>query len=227
MKILEKLKNIIKDIGKQLLVIFLYLLTIEILYLVFSKILKGNNLVLLNLTYILIYLILLIIFLILFRKIIVPDLAEFKKNGKKYLLTTYHYYLIGLAVMIISNLIIGKFIGLPSNEEANREMLTKLPYYSILSVVVFAPIIEELMTRVILKDTFKHKWIYIILSGLIFGAMHVIFSGNLKELFFIIPYGVLGCSLAKIYSKTNNIWSNITFHSLHNLITLLLIFIGV
>ena len=71
MKILEKLKNIIKDIGKQLLVIFLYLLTIEILYLVFSKILKGNNLVLLNLTYILIYLILLIIFLILFRKTIV------------------------------------------------------------------------------------------------------------------------------------------------------------
>ena len=72
MKILEKLKNIIKDIGKQLLIIFLYLLTIEILYLVFSKVLKGNDLVLLNLSYILIYLILLVIFLILFRKTIVP-----------------------------------------------------------------------------------------------------------------------------------------------------------
>lgn len=219
--------NKFEDFFKQFMIIILYIMLIVLLQAIFYKDLNNSSLIIQNLVNILIYLIMLIVFLIIFRKKIIPDFYDFKKNGKKYIKDTYYYWLIGLVIMLVSNLIISSFIGMPQNEESNRELLSKLPVYSIMSVLVFAPIIEELMTRVILKDTFKHPYIYIVLSGLIFGSLHIISSNNIYELFYIIPYGVLGCAFAKIYYETNNVWSNIFFHSFHNLISVLIIFLGV
>ena len=94
-------------------------------------------------------------------------------------------------------------------------------------MIIISPIVEELMTRTILKDAFKHQIVYILLSGLIFGSLHMISIGNnFFQLLFVIPYSALGCAFAKIYADSNNIWTNIFFHSLHNLICILLIFIG-
>jgi len=93
-------------------------------------------------------------------------------------------------------------------------------------MVIIAPITEELLTRIILKDKFNNIYIYSILSGLIFGGLHLLAVNSLAEIWYIIPYGVLGFAFALMYNKTNNIWTSITFHSLHNLTALLLVFIG-
>ncbi len=217
----------IKDIFKQFLIILLYIFMITGLQILFYNSITSSNQVIMNLSNILIYLIVLTVFLIIFRKNIIPDFDDFKKNGQKYLNDKVYLYLIGLVIMLVSNLIISKFIGLPQNEEANRELLKSLPIYSILSTVIFAPIIEEAMTRIILKDTFKHSIIYIFLSGFIFGLLHVIFSDNIWELFYIISYGSLGFAFAKMYYDTNNIWCSIFFHSMHNFISVMLLLIGV
>ena len=127
--------------------------------------------------------------------------------------------------MIISNLVIGNFIGMPVNEEINQSLLIKLPVYSFITMIMIAPIIEELMTRVILKKYFN-KYVYATLSGLFFGSLHLLSITSLIEVLYIIPYGALGFFFALMYSKTENIWTSITFHSLHNLIALLLFFIG-
>ncbi len=227
MKILNNIANKINLFIKQILIILLYLVLILTLNFMFLKLLQSSNLIILNLTNILIDLILLIVFLLIFRKIIIPQFEDFLKNKKSYISKYLKYYLIGLMIMIVSNAIINIFISMPINEEGNRQLLANLPVYSFITMVIISPIVEELMTRVYLKDAFKHQIIYVLLSGLIFGSLHMISIGNnLLQLLYIIPYGALGCALAKIYADANNIWVNIFYHSLHNLICILLIFIG-
>ena len=113
---------------------------------------------------------------------------------------------------------------MPTNEEVNRQILLSSPISSIISLVLIAPIIEELITRKTLKDVFKNQYVFIIISGLIFGSLHLLVASSLIELLYIIPYSMLGCAFAKIYYKTDNIWSNITFHSLHNFLAIIYIF---
>ena len=227
MKLLDELCQKINLIVKQFLIILLYLGLILTLELMFYKLITSKNFYISNLSYLLIDLIVLIVFLLIFRKTIIPDFKNLKKNKNQYIYKYSKYYLIGLLIMITSNGIINSFIGMPINEQGNREILVSLPIYSLISMIIISPIVEELMTRVYLKDAFKHHIIYIILSGLIFGGLHMLSIGNdLWQLLYIIPYGALGCALAKIYDDSNNIWVNIFFHSLHNLICILLIFIG-
>lgn len=219
----------IKSFIDQILIIIFYIAINILLSGIFYTALISEKNIIVTLCYILIDLIILTSFIFIFRKTIVPDFYDFKKNGKKYINSTYQYYILGLLIMFVSNYIISFFMGMPVNEEANREMINNIPIYSVLAVVIFAPITEELLTRTILKDTFKHYYIYILLSGLIFGSLHVLSvfnSHNYLELLYIIPYGALGCGLAKIYHNSNNVWTNIFFHSLHNFICILIIFLG-
>lgn len=219
MNITEKLKNI----GKQIGVILLYFIISLIMAFLLKDLVSNSNKFYQSIANILDYLVLLVCFIFLFRKIIVPDFYDFKKNGKKYLKDTYQYYIYGFIIMFISNIIITSFIGMATNETVNRSEFFSLPIASSLAFVVFAPIIEELMTRVVLKDTFNNKWIYILLSGFIFGFLHVIFAQNINELFFIIPYGALGATFAYIYNKTDNVWTNIFYHAFHNFICILVL----
>jgi len=216
----------IKDIINQFLIIILYIFLSIILQLILIKDISSHNFSLVNLSYIFIELILLIVFILIFRKKLVPDFYDFKKNGKNYIKNNWQYWLYGLIIMLILNAIISSFIGLPTNEESVRNLLTKIPIYSIISTIICGPIIEELMTRTILKDTFKNHYIYYILSGLIFGSLHLLSATNINEIFYIFSYGTLGYFFALIYDKTNNIWTNIFFHSLHNTLAILIVFLS-
>lgn len=207
---------------KQILIILLYFFTIVIFMLLFSKDILNNNIIINNIIYFLIYLIVLTLFIIIFRKKVIPDFYNFKKE---YIKDNFKYYIIGLLIMIISNIIISYFTIIPKNETANREIFYNYTFFAITNMIILAPITEELMTRIILKDTFKNSYIYAIISGLIFGYLHVIGTTSL-ELLYLIPYSALGFSLALIYSKTNNIWSNIFFHSLHNFICIFILLLG-
>jgi len=130
--------------------------------------------------------------------------------------------------MIITNLIIGTILqSLPTNEEANRSLLFNNPISSLISLIIVAPIIEELITRRTFREVFNNEYIYMGICALVFGSLHLVASTSILELLYIIPYGLLGATFAKIYYNTNNIWSNIFFHALHNFIAILLIFTGV
>lgn len=218
----SKIKTVIKQLG----MIILYFIIVVSLQLSFRQDMISSNLWLANLSSIFVELVTLIIFIFIFRKTIVPDLKDFKENGKKYIHKNAIYWFIGLVIMIISNLIISNFIGMSANEEANQSILVLMPIYSFIAMVIIAPITEELMTRIILKDDFKNIYVYSLLSGLIFGSLHLLTATSLIEILYIIPYGVLGFMFSLMYSKTNNIWTSITFHSIHNLIALILFFIG-
>lgn len=130
--------------------------------------------------------------------------------------------------MVISNLLILMFTdaGLANNEVTVRQLVSKYPAY-IFSVCIYAPLSEELIFRHSFKEVFKKKYVYILASGFIFGALHVISSINTwQDWLHLIPYCSLGIAFSSLYYKTDNIFSTITMHALHNTMTLLLVFIG-
>ena len=62
---------------------------------------------------------------------------------------------------------------------------------------------------------------------LLFGLAHVVgtYSG-LLDLLYIIPYGILGGIFMYIYTDSENIFTTITLHFIHNTILMILYFIS-
>ena len=174
---------------------------------------------------------LMIMLFIFYSKSIKENLKDLKLNFKSYIKDNFKYYVIGLLIMIISNIIISFFIeGNSTNETLIREYINIMPIYMIFSSCIYAPFTEEMVFRKSLRNCFNNKVLYILLSGLIFGSMHLLSASNLVELVFLIPYSSLGCVFAYMYYKTNNIFVPMTFHMVHNTIIvinyLLMLIIG-
>jgi membrane protease YdiL (CAAX protease family) len=163
----------------------------------------------------------------LYRKELLEELKDFKTNFKKHISKNIILYLIGILLMGTLNVIISKITNqsLSENESQIREYIKNIPIYMIFSTVIYSPYIEELIFRKSLKNIFKFKYLFIILSGIIFGLAHITDPSNMTELLFSIPYIVMGIIFALIYSRTNNIFTTITFHLCHNLILLIIQFL--
>ena len=157
--------------------------------------------------------------LIIYNKDVVNYFYDFKKNGQKYMKKSLKYWYIGLLIMITANGLINNYTPneIAKNEEALRNMLNIAPLYVLFSTVLYAPIVEEIICRKVLKDIINYKWPFIIASSLLFGGAHVLGSiTSLWSLLYIIPYGALGGAFAYAYYKTNNLLTPIFLHALHN-----------
>ena len=163
------------------------------------------------------YAILILIFILLYHKYLKEKLINFKKNVKEYLEISFKNWLIGFLIMIISNLIITSFIkGLGQNEAGVQNLIQKVPIIAFFITTLFAPFIEEMIFRKCLQDCFNNKYLYMIISGILFGLVHVIGADNTLEYLLIIPYGALGFMFAKTINETDNIYSTILLHMFHN-----------
>ncbi len=159
------------------------------------------------------------ILLIAYNKEMIRYYDDFKINGKTYISKTIRYWYLGLFIMILSNFIINTFTAndLAENEQAVRELLNIVPIYMLFSTIIYAPIVEEIICRQALKDIIKGKWSFIIISSIFFGSAHVLNSmTSLSSLLYIIPYGALGGVFAYAFYKTNNLFTAISLHAIHN-----------
>ena len=117
-----------------------------------------------------------------------------------------------------------------NNEDAVRNMIDLAPLYMLFSVSIYAPFVEELIFRKSIKDSVLGfgnnkilKYLYILISGLIFSSLHVIgMTNSYLDYLYIIPYFGLGAAFATLYYKTDNIFSSISMHSLHNTVAIIL-----
>ena len=137
------------------------------------------------------------------------------------------YYVLGIIIMIFSNLIISMIIGnVSSNESAVRESLFSFPVYTMLSIMIVAPLSEELVFRKSISPIIKNKWIYAIVCGLLFGGAHLL-AGEfaLINLLYLVPYGSLGFVFALMNRETKTTFSSITMHCIHNTATGILLLI--
>ncbi|MBQ9023895.1 MAG: CPBP family intramembrane metalloprotease [Bacilli bacterium] len=177
--------------------------------------------------YLLITNIIYLIFLIfVYRKELKDDISKLKlKSIIKYI----PIYIIGILLMWISSYIISNITGIETsqNESLVRQYIKILPIYMSFSTVIYAPIVEEITFRKTFRNVIKDNILFVILSGLVFGSVHIsITSNSFNDFLMIIPYIIMGIDFSYIYYKSNNIFTTITLHSVHNLILLIVQFIG-
>lgn len=168
------------------------------------------------------------IIMLCYRKTLVKDFKPYFKNFGKNFENSFKYYLVGVGVMIFSNLIITLLFqgDLSTNETMVRSYINASPLLMAIDISFYAPLAEELLFRKSIRDVVKNKWLYIFISGFIFGGMHVIGTEGLIGLLYLIPYCSLGFTFAYIYAKTDNIYSSIMLHFMHNTISLILLLVG-
>ena len=224
-KIINKILMILKSIT----IILLLLLSSSILFSILG--INPNNIS--DKTYTpylaLSELLLMIILFIIYRKTIIEDFKKFKKDINGNLELAFRYWTIGFSIMLISNLFISLILGktISGNEEIVRNYIDSSPLLMAISTVIFAPINEELTFRKSLRDALKNKWVYALTSGIIFGGLHVISYINVpSDLIYLLPYSSLGIAFALLYYKTNNIFSSISMHTMHNLLSIIIYLLG-
>ena len=147
------------------------------------------------------------------------DFVALKNNFKIYISNMLPRFGIIFIVYAISSLALVSFVG---NISTNQEIISQWPIYiSAFLAIIIAPLTEELMFRGFMKKFIKNDILFIILSSLIFGGLHIMQSENLSQILFIIPYSILGFAFALNYVKTKNIASNIFLHSAWNSIAII------
>lgn len=168
--------------------------------------------------------ILISLFLIYFRELKI-EWKKFKNDALSNLDVGFRYWFLGLFIMAFSNIILSFIIhtGGATNEKMVQSMITTLPLLMLINAGVLAPIIEELTFRKAFKNALPNKWLFILSSGLVFGALHVITTFQTPlELLYIVPYSSLGISFAYMYYKTDTVFTSISMHMIHNIALTLL-----
>jgi len=153
----------------------------------------------------------------------------FNHNFKDNIKTSIFYWLIGLCIMMASNYIIAIVMNgqLAENEESVRNLINVAPLYMAFQVAIYAPISEELIFRKTIREVISNKWLFVIISGVIFGGLHAVSSiTDMVSMLYLIPYCSLGIILGLLYTKTDNIFSTIVVHSIHNSLALILYLIA-
>lgn len=159
------------------------------------------------------------ILFLLYRKTLLKDITLYIKYFIKNISTGTKYWIIGLCIMMLSNIIISYYFpGGSANEEAVQNIIKQVPIYMVFSTIIYAPFVEELIFRKSIRDIIDNDYLYIIISGLTFGFVHTLAGSTLQELIYIIPYGALGSCFAIMHVKTKNIYTSMTFHMIHNAI---------
>lgn len=155
---------------------------------------------------------------LLFQKEIISSFKDIKKNNLKYFKKYLKYYLLAVIVMISSNALISILGGgISENESSIRSSFQTSPVYIFIASVIFAPILEEFTFRECFRAIFKNDTLFILVSGLVFGSLHLI-TMPLNELFpiYLISYSSCGFAFAYMLAKTNNIFVSAGFHFMHN-----------
>lgn len=179
-----------------------------------------------------IYIIAFVVIGLLALKILKDDSLNLSKNSG-----ILKNILIGVLILYSSNILSG-FITLAFKALTKDNTITSLNQFSlidqlgskfailaIVNIVIFAPIVEELVFRKAAFSLFKNKWVALVISSLVFGLIHVTGEQTaLALLVNLIIYSLSGVALGYIYIKNDeNIWIPIYVHLINNLISSILI----
>jgi len=174
-------------------------------------------------------LIYIIVLILMFKKEIINGLKDLKKNFVDRTLLSLNCWIVGCVMMTASSFIISLVLkqSVSTNEALVRESIKLAPLYMLFTCSIVAPIFEEMVFRRSLYGLIRFKWLFILVSGLGFGLLHVLGSYNTPlDFLYVIPYGSMGCAFAYLLSKTNNITLPIIIHMIHNTILVTIQIIG-
>lgn len=208
------------NLLKFIIVIFIHLIILPVIAFGIANSLFNNSELYLQIINLLFSIIFMIILFIINRKKLIES---FKKINLNTIKKIFIYWLAIYATTTIISLIFSPLLNnIPENENLARSLILKYPLINIITVIIIAPFVEEMAYRFYPRKIFNNKLIFIIVSSLIFGFIHVSnFYTSIESLIHFLQYSIIGSFIAKIYYETDNIFSAIILHSLHNLIALL------
>ncbi len=215
-RIESKYANIIKVITIFLIYfIWPYLLTV-----IFNAInIEGNLALSIRLIF---NFVLLGIIIYMFRTKLKLELAIFRENWKKNMISGFLILIISFILFNIANIIIYQIYPLFENE--NYTTLSKIfettPILLFMSTIFFYPIVEELVFKSTFKDVIKNKWIFIIITGVLNVFFQIALSSYTDSLLFLylMPNFILSMGFSYMYYKTNNVVTPIIYRMIYNLI---------
>ena len=217
-----------------------YFIVFGIIYIVFYSSIKrfflkmipgidnmsDNALIALNLIFMVsIYVVLFVLFNERFKR----DIKILFKSFKVYFKYEIHVFLRYYWIYLLSNICIVslmKFLG-KNPQSSNEAVLDTFPIWATAFMAIFiAPVTEEGLFRWIIRKITDKKWVFIFLSGILFGLIHINYWGeqDLIQVLFIVPYSIMGMMLAESYYKTNNLFASSLLHGTINLLAVLLRF---
>ena len=170
------------------------------------------------------YTIMIALSIIFFKDLFRDNFKTFKNNFNTYLrnllpvIGKYYLVYLGLALFAVY---LSKEIS-----SANQTSIEQLPiWYSLPLAIIYAPIVEETLFRGCLRRFIKNDTIFIIVSALCFGLLHTVFSEETlyNTITMAIPYMAMGGFLAYLYTKTNNMLCNMSFHCFHNTLAMIIL----
>lgn len=212
----SKITEFFKGLGT----IGLYFIFAIIGSLIFGKFYNNTNKIIAGLSELGTYIIMLLGLCFVYRKRLIEDFKNFKKDNVDIALKNW---LCGLGIMFVSNILISFIVSdIAANEAANRELLNNFPITSMITMILIGPLIEEITFRASFKKAFSKWYTFSLVTGLLFGLAHIA-EFNLLEFLFIIPYGALGFFFAKAFYETDNIYTSFIAHMFHNTLCILMI----
>ena len=159
-----------------------------------------------------------LLFILLFRiikiKVFKYSLKNISKNNLKNL------GIIGV-ITIIFSLILSGFINyfklMPENQNIIETLAAKTNTSILfLSLVVFAPIAEELIFRYTIFGLNKNKFVGLIISSILFALVHVSSDFAISSFFIYFSMGML---FGLIYIKTESVEATIFAHFINNVLS--------
>jgi len=211
-----------KVYTKSLLIIFLYFFSslFQIIPILIFQI-DMDHTSLLTESYLSLFsqIILILIILAMYWKELKEELHIFLNDKMKNIDIGFKYWFLGFVIMFVSNLLIVSLLpkAIAGNEETVQEMIQASPWISLIGTGLFAPFIEEIIFRKAFRNMISNDTLFILISGIIFGGLHVVLSLNsYYDLAYLIPYCSLGIAFGFIYIKTKTVFTSFVMHALHN-----------
>ena len=141
-----------------------------------------------------------IVLMILYQNLIISDKQKIKELGKQGLGRFFDLLISGFFLFMAVKLAAGflestvfELLGLEYETSENQSLIELLtgsaPLLMTISACIMAPICEELIFRGMVGEIIKDKRVYITVSGLIFGLVHV--TGSVVLIFEIIALGLI------------------------------------
>ena len=179
-------------------------------------------------------LILFILLFILYFNTIKKNFNDFKRNLKNNILYVLKLFVIFVLlkymITIMSTLIVillkyDTSSLLSNNQEMVEKSVKTAPFLMFFSMSILGPFYEECIFRLEFKKVINNKWIYIIVSGSLFGLLHIFPLNEGVSLILgivqSISYVTMGIFFSYIYYKTDNIFISIGLHFLNNFLSIL------
>lgn len=159
-----------------------------------------------------------------------PLLKESVQSLKKGTAHLFRNCFFLLACLYSASIVLSTFASFMSNTTTSANQLDVSnsvrmnPYLMIVTTLVFAPIVEEMLFRGVIFRTLRSRCSFLVaafVSCLAFGFIHVsdsLFNMQFYDVWYIFVYAGIGFFLAMAYEKTDSIYGSMLLHFLNNLI---------